>query len=120
MTKKEVERWCKLNNHILIDLREKISMRKVITIAERAVNVLSIKYKRRRHRTIFARNLAISYLKDIYPHRKLIVEMEMQDTAFRIVVGKDILNDNKKFEKKWQTNAVKFFKNKIEEIESSL
>lgn len=121
MTKKEVEKWCKNNGYILISLKDKITIPKVKTIAEKSVNVASLNHKKLKHRNVFARHLAVEYLKDKYPRKKIAIGLDIKDS--------DVYNSERKiksisiepdFKKQWRNEAVIFFKNKIEEIESSL
>jgi len=91
MTKKEIEYWCKTNNYLLINLNEKVPIKKIVRIAERATNVQSIDHKKRRHRTVFARDLAISYLKDLYPQKRLTASIGINIPVFKKVVKKSLL-----------------------------
>lgn len=118
ISKKQVETWCEYNNYLLVNLKDnKIPIEKVKKIAEKAVNIYSISNDRHTHRDTFARDLALSYLKDKFPKREILSEFGINDGILRYATSK-IKKGN--FRYPWNEKAVEFFKEKVEQAEVSL
>jgi chromosomal replication initiation ATPase DnaA len=121
MNKNDIEKWCKVNNYLLVDLnRDHVPPEQVKEIASVATGIISddITKKVRQGEIIFARYLGINYLWKYYGVRTL-GRMFNLDHSTVSNARKQMLDSEKNilFFKTWQQNAIRFFNSKIKEIE---
>ena len=121
MTKEDVEQWCEKNNHIIVDIsKKKIPADVVLRIAEASTDISDITRKTRRPQYSIARMIAASYLYKKMPSNKMADMLGVTPDMIIYYRGQNILEVELKYLKEWQRESVTFFKNKIEEVETSL
>jgi len=120
MSKEEVEKWCEESNYLLVDLsKKKIPVEIVLRIAQEAVEVKNIREKTHGHKHSFGRYLAMDYLFDKMNNNEVAPSVGLERSMVYHAKKQQLLNTDLKFFKGWQRNAIVFFKDKIQEIESS-
>ena len=123
MKKEQIENWCAANNYLLVDLRKKhIPINQVIEIACNSTGIKTEQFKKTNSKpeTAFARFLASTYFERYY-----IVADVSKICGFNhsmVSYARNLLSnweDDLKFFKSWQQEAIKSFYNKIKEIETA-
>jgi len=121
MNKEDIEKWCRENNYLLVDLKKKqVSPEIVIRISEEATNIEDIGVKTRKGQYSFARNIAVNYLYKKLPNGVLAKRLNVGHDMVNYYMNHDVLETDPKYLKEWQREAVSFFREKVCEIESSL
>jgi hypothetical protein len=120
MIKEEVEEWCKINHHIIIDLTvKKIPEQDVLKIAEGILEIDNISKRTREEEYVFARAIATNYLLDYIPKKKIAKLLKVDKASLYNYKNVNFFRDDR-YLLGWQKFAIDKFKDKIKEIEEKL
>jgi len=121
MTKEDIEQWCKENNHIIVNLNvQRVPADVVLKIAESAVDISDITRKTKEEEYVLAKFMAIDYLVDYLPKKKIAKLLHIDRTNVYNGESTKILSQGKNYLKGWQIFAINTFKSKIKEIEDEM
>lgn len=123
LDKTQVEKWCKENNHAIVDLSAiHIPKETIFNIAMQATGVHSIEKKDQKPEHSFARFLAISYLDTYFATGILAKMVGINYTTISYARNMDLLNCNAdiKFFKPWQANAILYFRERVNYLKAEM
>lgn len=120
MKKEDIKQWCKENNYALINTRNaNTSIEPVFKIAEDATGIDDIYKKTQKPEYSFARFLAINFLLKYYAVG-VLADMFGIHHSIGHYASRNVAEDDLKYYKPWQQNAITYFREKTEPITKAL